>query len=51
MVRDTHIYGEVKSKAGLTTIVKEIRRDVEKAHRYKATESKYKGGAQGMYVT
>jgi hypothetical protein len=32
MAQDTHIYGEVKSKAGLTTIFKEIRRDVEKAH-------------------
>jgi hypothetical protein len=32
MGQDAHIYGEVNSKVGLTTIFKEIRRDIDKAH-------------------
>ena len=31
MPHDTHIYGEVESKTGLTKIFREIRQDVEKA--------------------
>src|SRR5919109_2552890 len=42
MAKDTHIYGEVKSKTGLKKIYREIRQDVEAAKSRQSLTELYK---------
>jgi hypothetical protein len=42
MAKDTHIYGEVKSKTGLQGVFREIRRDVDEARSRSGLTELYK---------